>query len=64
MTTKEVKANDTPKKGMKTKENASNAKQKIEIPARPKVSRAGPLINPDNTFKIDPADPDDLPDNN
>ena len=59
-------------KRMKVKETISKRefldvsmkpKQEIAVtPAKPKKSSSGPQINPDNTFKIAPIDPDDLPD--
>ena len=67
---KEENINDTAKKGIKVKANipkGEGAKQKPEvpvIPVKPKNNRAGPQINPDNTFNITPVDPDDLPDIN
>ena len=69
---KEVKVNDTAKKRMESKENISkheileaSMKQNLEAPiitTKPKNSKARPQINPDNTFRIAPIDPDDLPD--
>jgi DNA-binding transcriptional MerR regulator len=71
-TPKEVNINDTAKKGINTKANASKgnvseirSKHRPDasvIPVKPKNNRTGPLINPDNTFTITPVDPDDLPD--
>jgi len=72
---KEESVHDTAKKDMKLKRNApqrepsrasaTEIKQEAEnmtISVKPKNSKAGPQVNPDNTFKIAPVDPDDLPD--
>ena len=74
---KEENVHDTSTKGMKLKENApkhefsgvSANEVKREpgnsvISVKLKNSKSGPQINPDNTFKIAPVDPDDLPDIN
>jgi hypothetical protein len=68
---KEGNIRHTAKEIVKTKENAlkheisgTSAKQEPEIPfvpAKPKMN-PGVQMNPDNTFKIAPIDPDDLPD--
>jgi hypothetical protein len=69
---KERDISDTTKKALKSKENApkreisgTSAQQRPEAsftPAKPKSGKPGVQINPDNTFKIAPIDPDDLPD--
>ena len=63
---KEGNAHATPKKGMKPKENAPKHEPSRvsvnEVKREPKSNKAGPHINPDNTFRIAPVDPDDLPD--
>jgi hypothetical protein len=69
---KEGNISGTEKETTKPKENApkreisgTNAKQEPEAsfaPARPKNRKPGLQINPDNTFRIAPIDPDDLPD--
>ena len=69
---KEVKIHDTTKKRVAPKGNdkkheisVASIMQETEVPVIPiklKSSKAGPQINPDNTFRIAPIDPDDLPD--
>ena len=69
---KEINVNDTTKKNIKTGENIqkheisrTNGKQESEvsfIPVKKKSGKSGLQVNPDNTFKITPVDPDDLPD--
>ena len=71
---KEENINNTTKKIIKTGDNISkhkvsrkNEKQELEIPITPaktKSGKTGLQINPDNTFRIMPVDPDDLPDIN
>jgi len=63
---KEDNAHGTSKKGMKPKENAPKHEPSRvsvnEVKREPKSNKVGPHINPDNTFRIAPVDPDDLPD--
>ena len=67
---KEENIYDTEKKDVKDKKNdlkretlsAKREPIKPIIPVKPKSSNTGTQINPDNTFKIAPIDPDDLPD--
>ena len=67
-TLREVNVNDTAKKGenfSKRVISEASVKQSPEIPVRPikpRSNKAGPHVNPDNTFRINPVDPDGLPD--
>lgn len=61
---KEVNVNDTLKMVMKAKESIPRREiSEANVKHRPeKSNKAGLQINPDNTFRINPIDPDDLPD--
>ena len=71
---KEENANSKTKKTINTRENISkqelsriSEKQEPEVsftPVKARSGRPGLQVNPDNTFRMKPIDPDDLPDIN